>query len=104
MKALIDTIKVKNSESDIWQKKKLKFTRIFVIIDFLSKKLDEVLSTVLVKANHGKSPDIKNILKLERFEEPANREPIISVNTIRYTAIITIGLIKAQIIPKIEPA
>ena len=46
MKALIDTIKVKNSESDIWQKKKLKFTRIFVIID-LSKKLDEVLNPVL---------------------------------------------------------
>ena len=67
----------------MWKKKRLKFTRIFVIIDFLSKKLDEVLSTVLVKANQGKRPDIKNILKLERFEEPANREPIISVNTIR---------------------
>ena len=80
---LIDTNKVKNSERDIWQKKKLKFTRIFVIIDFLSKKLDEVLITVLVKANQGKSPDIKKILKLEKFEEPANREPIISVKTIK---------------------
>ena len=67
----------------MWHKNRLKFKRILVIIGFLSKKPDDVRMTVLVKANHGKSPDIRNILKLERFEEPANLEPIIPVKIIK---------------------
>ena len=88
----------------MWQRKRLKSSRIFVIVGFLSIKPDDVLITVLVKANHGKSPDIKNMLKLDKLDEPDNFEPIISVKTIRYTAIITIGLINAHTTPRIEPA
>ena len=88
----------------MYKGKKLRLTLIFVIIDFFSWKADAVLVKVLENASQGRSPEIKKILKLDRFEDPARRAPIISVKTNRYTVIITMGLIKAHKEPKTEPA